>query len=146
MPGSLRPSASAGNRRSEMPCSLNLVSWRRLSKSDKFKFRGRRVSWVGLLSTQMGRSGVIVGEQRRVDYCETWKGIVCGHMLSISAYARSRERRLEVPLKVFVVRGWKDLGKWKCRWIHRQLWPFYWTADRPLTTITPLKFLSLEIG
>ncbi|CAN1730079.1 hypothetical protein LINPERHAP1_LOCUS822 [Linum perenne] len=94
----------------------------------------------------MGRSEVIVEEQRQGDYCETGKEIACGHMLLISAFARLRERRLEVPLKVFVGRGWKDLGKWKCRWIHKQLWPFYWTADRPLITITPLKFLSSEIG
>ncbi|CAN1850139.1 hypothetical protein LINPERHAP1_LOCUS39706 [Linum perenne] len=81
MPGSLRPSAFAGSRRSVMLCNLRQASWRRLSKRDKFKFRGRRVSWVGLLSIQMGRFGAIVGKQRRVDYCETGKGIVFGLML-----------------------------------------------------------------
>ncbi|CAN1146318.1 hypothetical protein LINPERHAP2_LOCUS15181 [Linum perenne] len=45
------------------------------------KFRGRRVSWVGLLSIQMGRFGAIVGKQRLVDYCETGKRIVFGPML-----------------------------------------------------------------
>ncbi|CAN1255851.1 hypothetical protein LINPERPRIM_LOCUS9111 [Linum perenne] len=63
--------------------------------------------------------------------------IVFRPLLSILGHVLLRGQRFEGPLRVFVVRGWRALGKWKFRWIHRQQLPFYLIRVQQLTTLMP---------